>query len=63
MQSESLLLQLKEGTTSEIEHDIEKLEKFTDQGEAFKYKLGLFLKIIGTEVKEILWFKNGKQLN
>ena len=41
--------------------DIEKLKGFTDQNGEFKYRLGLFLKIIGGEIK-MKWFKNGRQL-
>jgi hypothetical protein len=41
--------------------DIEKLKKFTDQNGEFKYKLGLFLKILDKEIKEMIWFKNGQK--
>jgi hypothetical protein len=41
--------------------DIEKLKKFTDQNGEFKYKLGLFLKILDQEIKEMIWFKNGQK--
>jgi hypothetical protein len=41
--------------------DIEKLKKFTDQNGEFKYKLGLFLKILDREIKEMIWFKNGQK--
>jgi hypothetical protein len=43
--------------------DIEKLKKFTDPNEKFKYKLGLFLKLINGEIKEVRWFKNGQEEN
>jgi hypothetical protein len=43
--------------------DIEKLKKFTDQNGEFKYKLGLFLKILDQEIKEMIWFKNGQKQN
>jgi hypothetical protein len=43
--------------------DIEKLKRFTDQNDEFKYKLGLFLKLINGEIKEVRWFKNGQEEN
>ncbi len=56
-----LVIELKTSNSSNKD-DIEKLKKFTDQKGEFKYKLGLFLKII-TEVREMLWFKDGQQKN
>jgi hypothetical protein len=41
--------------------DIEKLYYLTDPNGKFKYKLGLFLKLINGEIKEVRWFKNGQE--
>jgi len=57
-----LVIELKCSNDSN-EYDIEKLKKFTDQKGDFKYKLGLFLKIISIDIREILWFKDGQQEN
>jgi hypothetical protein len=43
--------------------DIEKLSSLTDPNGKFKYKLGLFLKVINGEIKEVRWFKNGQEEN
>jgi len=43
--------------------DIEKLSSLTDPNGKFKYKLGLFLKLIKGEIKEVRWFKNGREEN
>jgi hypothetical protein len=55
-----LVIELK-CSDKDYEHDIEKLKRFTDQNGKFKYQLGLFLKIVNSEIKEMKWFKNGQQ--
>jgi hypothetical protein len=55
-----LVIELK-CSNENYEGDIEKLKKFTDQNGEFKYKLGLFLKILDKEIKEMIWFKNGQK--
>jgi hypothetical protein len=55
-----LVIELK-CSNENYEGDIEKLKKFTDQNGEFKYKLGLFLKILDQEIKEMIWFKNGQK--
>ena len=55
-----LVIELK-CSNENYEGDIEKLKKFTDQNGEFKYKFGLFLKILDQEIKEMIWFKNGQK--
>jgi len=55
-----LVIELK-CSNENYEGDIEKLKKFTDQNGGFKYKFGLFLKILDQEIKEMIWFKNGQK--
>lgn len=56
-----LVIELK-CSNKNYERDIKKLKNFTEQKEGkFEYKLGLFLKILDKEIKEMIWFKNGQQ--
>jgi hypothetical protein len=57
-----LVIELK-CSDEKYDSDIEKLKKFTDQNGEFKYKLSLFLKIINGGIKEVRWFKNGREEN
>jgi len=57
-----LVIELK-CSDKDCKDDIEKLERYTHQNGKFKYQLGLFLKIINNEIKEIQWFKDGQQKN
>jgi hypothetical protein len=57
-----LVIELK-CSDKDCKDDIEKLERYTNQNGKFKYQLGLFLKIINSEIKEIQWFKDGQQKN
>lgn len=56
-----LVIELK-CSCNKSEKDIYKLEKFTYHEGEFKYKLGLFLKIDKEGIKEMIWFKNGKEI-
>jgi|YNPMSStandDraft_1061717.scaffolds.fasta_scaffold15950_3 hypothetical protein len=55
-----LVIELK-CSNKNYEGDIEKLKEFTDKNGEFKYKLGLLLKILDKEIKEMIWFKNGQK--